>query len=40
MGGFSGHQKGQRILHAGVIGDVYQALIDDFSARLGGHVGA
>src|SRR5690606_41609194 len=34
----TGHQEGQRILDARVVGDVDQALVDDLGACLGGDV--
>ena len=34
------HQEAERFLHAGVVGAVDQALVDDLGARLGGDVRA
>ncbi len=31
---FAGHQEGQRVFHAGIVGHVDQAFIDDLRPRL------
>ena len=40
MGDLPGQQEAECILQAGIVGDVDEALIDDFRPCLGGDVGA
>ena len=40
MGDFARHQELQRVLGAGVVAEIDQALIDDLGARFGGDIAA
>ena len=40
MGDLAGHEELQRVLRAGIVAEIDQALVDDLGPRLGGDVAA